>query len=549
MSSLIETGNQALKAGEWSAARDAFQTVLDESNDVAEALYGHGAALWWLGDMQGAISNLERAYAAFRRREDLAFAASVAVRLGFHCKAHLANEAAAAGWLGRAERLIEESGLDDLRGDLLLMKAYCAVDPSDAERWARQAYELSRRSQDVDLELCALSQIGASLIDQGKIEQGIGLLDESMAGSLGGEAGHLETVVFTSCNMMVSCVRCAALKRAMEWVRAAERFVRRYGCPFLYVECRTVYGAVLVARGKWTEAEEELREAVDLARDSVPSYLAEALATLADLRLSQGRLEDAVRLLDRVNDHHAAVPVRARIHLMRGEPDAAAAEVRRRLDVVGEDQLESVLLLERIGDSEIALSRDEAAKDRGRRLAEMGAALGCEVAVARGERLWGRALARTNVDAARKHLDAGLSRFMALDMPYEAAQARLAIAEIVREHEPAVAVVEARAAQNTFEELGAADGANRSAALLRDLGVKGTRAAPKGLDPLTKRENEVLRLLREGLMNPEIAERLYISRKTVEHHVSSILAKLELNNRTEAAAEAERRLGGESVEK
>jgi DNA-binding CsgD family transcriptional regulator len=234
---------------------------------------------------------------------------------------------------------------------------------------------------------------------------------------------------------------------------------------------------------------------------------------------------------------------------MRGEPDAAAAEVRRRLDVVGEDQLESILLLERIGESEIAKGRDDAAKDRGRRLAEKGAALGCEVAEARGERLWGRALARTNVHAARKHLDAGLSQFIALDMPYEAAQTRLAIAKTVREHEPEVAVVEARAAQNTFEGLGAADGANRSAALLRDLGVKGTRAAPKGLDPLTKREHEVLRLLREGLMNPEIAERLYISRKTVEHHVSSILAKLELNNRTEAAAEAERRLGGESAEK
>ena len=105
-----------------------------------------------------------------------------------------------------------------------------------------------------------------------------------------------------------------------------------------------------------------------------------------------------------------------------------------------------------------------------------------------------------------------------------------------------VAIAEARAALGGFERLGAAGDADSAAAFLRSLGVKAARAGPRGIGVLTKRESEVLRLLGEGLSNREMAERMFITRKTVENHVASVLSKLELRGRGEAAAYAVRNL-------
>jgi DNA-binding NarL/FixJ family response regulator len=96
-----------------------------------------------------------------------------------------------------------------------------------------------------------------------------------------------------------------------------------------------------------------------------------------------------------------------------------------------------------------------------------------------------------------------------------------------------------------LKQLGAARAAALVARRLRERGVRGLQVGPRSStrdNPagLTGRELEVLALVSEGLRNREIAARLFLSEKTVDHHVSAILRKLGVETRGQAAAEATR---------
>jgi DNA-binding CsgD family transcriptional regulator len=125
--------------------------------------------------------------------------------------------------------------------------------------------------------------------------------------------------------------------------------------------------------------------------------------------------------------------------------------------------------------------------------------------------------------------DAAAQAWTRMDCGYDAALARLA-GDV-----PAVAV-----ALQVFESLGARPAAAITKARLRAQGARygtrgprpGTRANPHGL---TTRQLEILELVRDGLTGPQIAARLHISPKTAEHHVTAILAKLDVRSRAEAA--------------
>jgi DNA-binding NarL/FixJ family response regulator len=158
---------------------------------------------------------------------------------------------------------------------------------------------------------------------------------------------------------------------------------------------------------------------------------------------------------------------------------------------------------------------------------------------ARAEAEWTRLQGRSDPDRWQAAVDA-----LSYGHVYAVARCRWRLAEaLLAAGDPERAAAAAREALATATTLGAAP----LQAALRKLGVRGlargprpaTRANPANLTP---RELEVLALVATGLGNAEIARRLFISAKTVDHHVSAILAKLGVQRRQEAAAAA-RRLG------
>jgi tetratricopeptide (TPR) repeat protein len=239
-------------------------------------------------------------------------------------------------------------------------------DPVESERLAREALAIGRAGGNADLELLAMTAVGGALVQQGRIAEGMALLDEAMAAALGGECGDQLTVAHASCMTMLVCSSHFDIERATQWLQATERFIDRYGCPFLYAECRTHYGRVLFENGDWDAAERFLTEAISMSQGNTPASHALASGTLAELRLAQGRIEDAAHVLEGLEGRAEAVVAAATLHLVRNQPSEAATILRRRTDAVGSNRLDVAAVIELLGEAEIALGAGEAAAERAR---------------------------------------------------------------------------------------------------------------------------------------------------------------------------------------
>ena len=531
---LLQEGRAALAAADWVRARERFERA-SQLGETPEALDGLSQALHFEGEYARAIELKERAFTEYHRLGRHDDAAHLARWLAFLYACVHGNIAVANGWMARAQSLIEGNGESPAHGWLTLDRAPFTSDAEERERLATAAIAIARRHGDADLEFEALALLGESRVATGRVAEGMTLLDQAMTAVCGGEIASHGSVGMICCRLLSACEHKGDVKRAEQWLAVVERVAA--WSSFVSPTCRCHYGGILVAIGRWPEAESELLAAT---RAFEASYRAERLfplVRLAELRVRQGRFEEAERLLAGGEWHPTARRALAGVAFARG--DLELAEERARLCLEAGDDPSCAPALELL--AAIRLRRDDvpAAQATAERLAQLAASSGDERAAGFAALAAGRVLAAQGEERATAQLQAALARFAALDLPHEAARAQLELARALARGAPEAAAAEARLALAAFERLGALPDADAAGELLRGLGAGG-RAWPRRYGALTKRETEVLSLLGEGCSNAQIASRLHISRRTAEHHVASILSKLDLRSRAEAAAHAAR---------
>jgi DNA-binding CsgD family transcriptional regulator len=543
-SPLIDQGWAALRDGDAAAARRAFGSALAEGTS-GEVLEGLAEALYLERQYAAAATHYERAYAAYRREGRSMAAGRAARAVAWITGNVLGDWAVQSGWFARARTILEEAGTDrPERGWVLLIRAYAEPDTQVREALLGEAIAVGRRFGDPDVEFEALSYLGGVYLMTGRVEEGLVLFDEALAAICAGELREVATEDSIMCGLFWACELANDVPRADQWMRAAADLLRRRNVVAAF--CRAHYGGILTAAGRWDEAETELVQAARHFDRGMPERRAAAMIRLADLRVRQGRLEEAAQLLDGLDRHPDAVRTLAAPHLARGEL-ALARDLLERATAAPDDQVPTVGESTMVGPL-LALLVDvlleegdleEAERAAGRldlvARAQRGPYLKAAAALAKG-----RVCVAGGQGDARACLHEALEGFARAQLPMELARTRLEMARALAGRAPEVAVAEAKAALEDFERLEAARHADAAGALLRSLGAP-VRTGPKGVGALTRREAEILELVGAGLSNPEIAERLFITRKTVEHHVGNLLAKLGLRNRAEAAAWATRR--------
>jgi DNA-binding CsgD family transcriptional regulator len=534
----LEDGRRALAAGAWDEARAAFAAVLGEG-EHPEALDGCGLATWFAGDIEDGIELRQRAFAAYAAAGQCDLAARIGVWISHQYyvsgRASLSN-----GWLERAERALGGRRDGGGYGWVTMERARRAGSVEEAAEGARCAMEISRTARDGDLEVFALTLIGRSEISGGAFDEGMRKLEEAMAAATAGRIGSPHTLGEAYCNLIAACTSAGDWERASEWCELVNTYATGHAIMPLVGACRTIHADVLVASGRWEDAETALEDALTAHAKVYEAMGGPALSALASLRVRQGRLAEAEQLLAGREEEPTSLLALAELRLAEGEPRVAAPLLERGLAAAGDDVLASSRLLAPLVLAQLALGALDVAEVAAWRLAEL-AAVSDRPLVRASAQLAGARVALTGgrADEALELARQALETYGRLGMPHDAAEARLELARASAGDAPELAREEARAAYAVFRKLGAGRGMDSAAALLRDLG-EGTRGGPRVHGDLTAREQEVLSLVALGMTNGQIARTLFISEKTAGHHVSRILSKLGVRNRAEAATHAAR---------
>ena len=514
------------------------------AEETAEALEGLAEACWWQHDEAGTFQARERAYQLYRKRGDRAAAARMATSMAGDSLEFRGQPAVANGWMRRAYRLLE--GLEDTpeHGWLTLWDAYLVLnlqnDVVAARELAVKAADAGRSLGLLDLEMLAVATEGMALVSQGDIQEGMKRLDEAATAAVAGEMSDRNAVWTTLCTLMTACDRIRDYDRAVQWCARVKELSQQWGFEALFTPCRTHYASVLMWRGEWDEAEQQLTAACSEYATFRPPMAGESIVRLAELRWRQGRWAEAADLFRQVEHEGIAQPGRAELALSTGDAKAAVDYAERYLrQLPAEDRMERAIGLELMVRSLAAIGSFEAALEplaELRRIAQHTTMkpLLASAAFASGA----LASEQGDYEGARKCFEDAVDLYERVSAPFDSARARMALARALSSLErQADSGREATLALQTFRQVGAAKEAEIAATFLRSLGGAITLQEPaENPAGLSSREVEVLELIAAGRSNQEIASGLFLSVRTVERHISTIYEKIGAHGKAARAA-------------
>jgi DNA-binding CsgD family transcriptional regulator len=530
-------GRESYAGRAWMNAYKSLSHADQAAPLGAEDLELLATSAYMLGRDDEYVSCLERAHHAYLGSGEAMRAARCAFWVGMNL-ALRGEMGRATGWLGRAQRLVEREGRDCVeRGYLLLPLMFeheATGDYEGAAATAADAAGIGERFGDADLFALAVHSQGILLVKQGRVVEGLGLLDEAMVAVT---AGELSPIVsgFVYCGVIMGCQEAYELRRAQEWTAALTRWCEEQPDMVSFTGTCLVHRAeIMQLHGAWPDALEEARRAGQrLAQVRNQSGAAQAFYRQGEVHRLQGRFtaaEEAYREASRSG--WEPQPGLALLRLAQGNGDAAAAAIRR---AVGEttEPLKRARLLPAYVEIMLAVGDAQEAHSACGELEEISARydrsmLGAMVAYAEGA----VDLAEGDARAALLALRRAWQVWRDLEVPYEAARVRVLVGlacSVLGDDD--TAALELEAARGVFAQLGAVPDLARVDSLTR-------RVRSIDAHGLTPRELQVLRLVAAGATNRVIAAELVLSERTVDRHVSNIFTKLGVSSRTAATAYA-----------
>jgi DNA-binding CsgD family transcriptional regulator len=534
--SSVARGRELCEKRAWLEAYEALSLADQEQGLALEDLWRLGWSASLCGHDAASFAVLERIYQQQLESGSEAQAARAAFWLGFRML-HMGEVSRANGWLSRAERALEKLGGPCVeRGYLELPRIrqlFFAGDYAAALEAATRAIEVAERFADADLASFARNLQGRSMIRLGEVEAGLKLHDEAMLAATTGQLSPTVTGL-VYCSAIASCETVYAIDRLREWTVSLRQWCATQPqlIPFAG-DCLVHRAEILALTGDWSEALQEAERAREsLHRSYGPQATGSALYLQGEILRLRGELTSAdERYREASQAGCDPQPGLSLLRLAQGKGEVALQGLRRAVTAATEP-LHKARLLPALVEAALAESLVDEAAAAAQVLTGIAETFGSDALTA-------HALgARAAVDLAQNHSEAALGGFRRsfeiwrqLGVPYWAARTRVQLARACQAAGDAEgAALEIEAARSSLDRLGAA----LDLAALETLEHPPAERAQAG--GLSARELEVLRLVAGGKTNKLIAQELCLSEKTVDRHVSNILAKLNVPSRAGATA-------------